>query len=528
MIAPSMMRTLLTRALAFLVLAQGCFVDETPCRPATWGCQCDTGDRCEASLMCVENTCVDSEGGLPPTDGGRPPTDAGTPPVGRFARHESCDVIAPPSELALPPLYTKYLHCRGIPIVAPDGVRDDALLLADETMAFLLEGLDSTRARMTQENQYFVLRPAGLRIGDLPEAFPPAQADGPYAYNGGLGVGTVFADNLLCEIGTEVVPHGWENHLVFVFAFQMAYSGLHFTLPRFTPDLEAASAAARAAARWPAIDVTIVYDYFAEMTVTWFEVSPRARPGARNMATVDTREELSTYDEAGHAIVSSIFTDRFDIPGCIRRGELTPYEDPAVSCPSTVADADSHDYPVVRIGNLCWMATNLATTRLAGGASIAEPGGDSAWAMATGPARASVPGAALEDGLLYDRAAVESPGLCPDGWRVPTHEDTVVLENFALLVGDRADVPSHLFALDAWGGSFVEEDSLGFAARPSGSRRSDGTFEGLGSQYFMWTSSPHPGTPSQLSGRRLFDNFPEWQIQPFADRSGSSVRCVRP
>mgnify|MGYP001494373024 CR=1 FL=1 len=44
--------------------------------------------------------------------------------------------------------------------------------------------------------------------------------------------------------------------------------------------------------------------------------------------------------------------------------------DECIVCPATVADIDGHVYPVVKIGNQCWMGENLGTKRYNNGGSI--------------------------------------------------------------------------------------------------------------------------------------------------------------
>lgn len=70
--AVSIMRRLTSSALVptTLLVGQGRFVHEVPCRPAILGCQCDFEERCDAPLRCVASTCVHPEGGASSGDGG--------------------------------------------------------------------------------------------------------------------------------------------------------------------------------------------------------------------------------------------------------------------------------------------------------------------------------------------------------------------------------------------------------------------------------------------------------------------------
>src|SRR5437667_11370637 len=63
--------------------------------------------------------------------GGTPTGPAIVSSYATFEGHgEVTPVVVPPAALNLDPFYRKYVDARGIPVVSPDKVRDDALLLA--------------------------------------------------------------------------------------------------------------------------------------------------------------------------------------------------------------------------------------------------------------------------------------------------------------------------------------------------------------------------------------------------------------
>lgn len=103
-----------------------------------------------------------------------------------------------------------------------------------------------------------------------------------------------------------------------------------------------------------------------------------------------------------------------------------------VSCGTTVTDIDGNTYQVVQIGNQCWMASNLRTTRYRNGNSIQQgapcnPAGENPWAEYSN-AYWAYPGCDVSnlsrDGLLYTRAVILDPsGICPNGWHVPTRAE---------------------------------------------------------------------------------------------------------
>lgn len=104
--------------------------------------------------------------------------------------------------------------------------------------------------------------------------------------------------------------------------------------------------------------------------------------------------------------------------------------------PTTVTDKDGNSYPVVKIGNLVWMAQNLRVTHFNNGDAI--PDGTTVAAIpnnsiyfftptpgATTAAKAGACTWTLEKtGLFYTNAAANDVrGIAPAGWRMPTESD---------------------------------------------------------------------------------------------------------
>ena len=103
-----------------------------------------------------------------------------------------------------------------------------------------------------------------------------------------------------------------------------------------------------------------------------------------------------------------------------------------------ISDVEGNTYRTVIIGEQEWMAENLQTTTYRNGEPIDYPGDDdAAWRDNTTGAytwynNEQAMGEAY--GALYNWHAVINPdGLCPDGWRMPDHEDWLYLTDY---VGD--------------------------------------------------------------------------------------------
>ena len=174
------------------------------------------------------------------------------------------------------------------------------------------------------------------------------------------------------------------------------------------------------------------------------------------------------------------------------------------------ATAQPADYPAVQIAGLWWMQENLSVTRYQNGDSIPDGTADhAAWAqLSTGAWAYPDSQAALRRsfGLLYNWYAVNDPrGLCPTGWRLPTHDEWTALTN-------------------ALGGETKAGAQLKGKGLAAGFRGSDGTYGGLGAYAYWWSS-----TASGINGAwgRFVDGTQSgiFMMDGYK-RSAFSVRCV--
>jgi uncharacterized protein (TIGR02145 family) len=174
--------------------------------------------------------------------------------------------------------------------------------------------------------------------------------------------------------------------------------------------------------------------------------------------------------------------------------------------------AQSADLPAVQIAGLWWMQENLSVTRYQNGDSIPDGTADHpSWAqLSTGAWAYPDSQAALRSsfGLLYNWYAVNDPrGLCPTGWRLPTHDEWTALTH---ALGGETKAGAVLKASQGW--------------LPAGFRGSDGTYGGLGAYAYWWSS-----TGSGINGAwgRFVDGTQSgiFMMDGYK-RSAFSVRCV--
>lgn len=158
-------------------------------------------------------------------------------------------------------------------------------------------------------------------------------------------------------------------------------------------------------------------------------------------------------------------------------GGQTEFDEEEILPPSgkTVSDADGNIYDIIRIGKQFWMGSSLRTTSLNDGTPMTGCT-DTDWISnldkASYAAYNNDDSDAETYGLLYNRTAVESGRLCPEGWHVPSSTDWDELGK--ALGGTMDDYNSWLGIgpamkstdAEAWNGKAT--NSSGFNAWPSG------------------------------------------------------------
>jgi len=98
-----------------------------------------------------------------------------------------------------------------------------------------------------------------------------------------------------------------------------------------------------------------------------------------------------------------------------------------------VSDLDGNEYSIVKIGNQVWMTEYLKTTRYRDGTSIANVSDVLAWTKISTGAYCNYYNKTdnvVNYGRLYNwYAVIDSRGICPAGWHVPTYSEWMTLDS---------------------------------------------------------------------------------------------------
>jgi len=209
-----------------------------------------------------------------------------------------------------------------------------------------------------------------------------------------------------------------------------------------------------------------------------------------------------------------------------------------VTCPgfSTVTDIDGNIYNTVQIGIHCWTKENLRVTKYRDGTIIPldASGGNSGdgsgqtWGTLTTGAR-TIYGNSLDNlttyGYMYNwYAAVNSKGICPTGWHVPTDADWDVL---ASALGGSPTAGFAMKNTSGWASAGNGSNNSGFTALPAGFRRETGAFDGILSHAYWWSSTAVPSNSANAYHRRVSFNAQNLYRDNSDKRLGYSIRCIR-
>ena len=196
-------------------------------------------------------------------------------------------------------------------------------------------------------------------------------------------------------------------------------------------------------------------------------------------------------------------------------------------------DADGNNYTSVIIGTQTWLVENLRTTRFNNGDLIGTTVPVSLDITAEVSPLYQWPCNGVESAVAtYGRfytyfAVIDSRGICPAGWHVPTDPEWETMKTF--LGGENVS-----------GGKLKESgishwqtpntgatNETGFTALPGGYRSIAGSFVSLTVTGYFWSSTMDSSNPDYSLGQGLHWNDAVMLRGGYFRNDGASVRCMK-
>jgi uncharacterized protein (TIGR02145 family) len=199
---------------------------------------------------------------------------------------------------------------------------------------------------------------------------------------------------------------------------------------------------------------------------------------------------------------------------------------------------DGRNYDLVEIGGQCWFADNLATDQYRNGDPIPTGLDNATWSTITNGAFAIYNNDPANDatyGKLYNwYTTVDSRGLCPAGWHVPTDCEWMYLEGSLGMSTQQQETTGYrgtneggaMKATTNWASPNTGvTNSSGFTALPSGYRSFDAAYDNVGN-FGVWWSGTEVDSDTAWT-RVLFYNDSRVYRTNDIKSGGFGVRCVR-
>ncbi len=240
------------------------------------------------------------------------------------------EVCAPPAELKLAPIYTKYISADGYPIVASARVNDFALKEAAYLVNAMLGHRPEVRKAMIASGSRMCVLAYSEFTTDLPEFAWLKPRD----YWDARARGTGGSDtDPYCSCGEENLlgypgdPYPTECILIHEFAHNIHLRGMVRVDATFDGRLRAAYDRAMKAGRWKGkYAASNHHEFFAEGAQSWFDNN---REFDMDHNHVNTRDELLEYEPDLAALCREVFGGeamRYSRPATRLQGHLEGYD----------------------------------------------------------------------------------------------------------------------------------------------------------------------------------------------------------
>lgn len=219
-------------------------------------------------------------------------------------------VTAPPEELKVDKVYTKYISASGYPIIASAQVNDYALREAAYLCDMMLSKRPDVREAMVKSGSRLIIMAHNEFTTDVPEHAHLRPKDYWDARARGLGgsqtdpVCSCGEENLLAYDGD---PYFTENILIHEFAHNIHLRGMVNVDKTFDDRVKQAYDDAMKKGLWNGkYGSTNHHEYFAEGVQSWFDNN---RENDHDHNHVNTRKELLEYDPGLAALCKEVFGD---------------------------------------------------------------------------------------------------------------------------------------------------------------------------------------------------------------------------
>jgi len=194
-----------------------------------------------------------------------------------------------------------------------------------------------------------------------------------------------------------------------------------------------------------------------------------------------------------------------------------------------ITDYDGNAYGMVTIGSQVWLTSNLNVTHYRNGDAIPLFTDGTTWSNLQDGSYSNydnIPTNANTYGRLYNYyTTVDSRGLCPTGWRVPTDQDW---DNLVIYLGGDAVAGGKMkeIGTEHWTSNTGATNESGFTALPGGQISNEGTFAGINYTGQWWTSSEYYNNAYALNRQISYSGSVIFKYDADKNR-GASVRCIQ-
>lgn len=287
-------------------------------------------------------------------------------------------VSSVPSTLKCHDFYKKYVDADGIPIIASERVRDEALLVARTIILEMLYKRADVKQALVDKGSRIMIVGEREGVCDLPEYAQMCDTEKSRTYWNwrARGFGGSPESDFSCSFGEENVlalegdRYEGESILVHEFAHMYQIGGMPNAIPGINDKLEALYQKTKAKGLWAnTYAMENKEEYFAEAVQSFFNTNRYAATPNGVHGPVDTREKLKQYDPDMYKFLCQFFDEEMVLSLRNKTLALDPkhwYNSPGTSNPLVPAFAANPS--VRRFGNTYYL---YATGQVPSGATSA-------------------------------------------------------------------------------------------------------------------------------------------------------------